>query len=302
MHSVPPRKAQNLHPIAKKPIPYDTLHIEHYGPLPNIILKKRHILGISDAFTKFVKLYPVNTTSSKEVIAMLKKFFEYYSRPRRIITDRATCFTGIEFENFLKENNVEHIRNATASPQANGQIKRINRVLTPMIEKLSEVKNQNNWSQILTQVEYALNNSSSTTTQVAPSVLLFGVRQRGVIVDWLSEYLEDKQTKEQVNLLNVRTSADAAIRLSQLKSLDRHNKIVAPAKVYNEGDFVVIRNIDTTVGKCKKLVPKYKGPYIVHKSLPNDRYVIKDIENCQITQMPYNGIIESARMKKWIQL
>lgn len=145
---------------------------------------------------------------------MLKKFFEYYSRPRRIITDRATCFTGIEFENFLKENNVEHIRNATASPQANGQIKRINRVLTPMIEKLSEVKNQNNWSQILTQVEYALNNSSSTTTQVAPSVLLFGVRQRGVIVDWLSEYLEDKQTKEQVNLLNVRTSADAAIRLS----------------------------------------------------------------------------------------
>lgn len=233
---------------------------------------------------------------------MLKKFFEYYSRPRRIITDRATCFTGIEFENFLKENNVEHIRNATASPQANVQIKRINRVLTPMIEKLSEVKNQNNWSQILTQVEYALNNSSSTTTQVAPSVLLFGVRQRGVIVDWLSEYLEDKQTKEQVNLLNVRTSADAAIRLSQLKSLDRHNKIVAPAKVYNEGDFVVIRNIDTTVGKCKKLVPKYKGLYIVHKSLPNDRYVIKDIENCQITQMPYNGIIESARMKKWIQL
>lgn len=302
MHSVPPRTERSLHPIPKKPIPFDTVHIDHYGPLPNITSKKRHILGMSDAFTKFVKLYAVNTTSAKEVIAMLQKYFDSYSRPRRIVTDRATCFTCSEFTTFMKENNIDHIKVATASPQANGQIERVNRVLTPMIGKLTEVKNQSDWSKILSQVEFALNNSNSSTTKYAPSVLLFGVSQRGKIVDYLSEYLENKHDSVQANLVEIREKAHQAIDISQHKSVERHEKRVAPAKVYSEGDYVVIRHLDTTIGTNKKLLPKYRGPYVVHKALPNDRYVIKDVENCQITQMPYNGIIEAARMKHWVKI
>lgn len=62
----------------------------------------------------------------------------------------------------------------------------------------------------------------------------------------------------------------------------------------------MIRNVDSTPGRNKKFIPKSKGPYIVHKVLPNDRYVIKDIENCQITQLPYDGIIEARHMRKWV--
>lgn len=72
-----------------------------------------------------------------------------------------------------------------------------------------------------------------------------------------------------------------------------------PHIAFSEGDFVVIRNIDTTIGTNKKFVPKYKGPYCVHKVLPNDRYVVRDIENCQSTQLPYDGIIEASRMRSW---
>lgn len=49
------------------------------------------------------------------------------------------------------------------------------------------------------------------------------------------------------------------------------------------------------------MIPKFKGPYIVTKILPNDRYVVKDIENCQITQIPYDGVIKSRNMRKWIK-
>lgn len=302
MHSTPNRTERTLHSIPKKPIPFDTLHIDHYGPLPNIISKKRHILGISDAFTKYVKLYAVNTTSAKEVIAMLTKYFEYYGRPRRMVTDRATCFTCGEFGKFLSENNIEHIKVATASPQANGQIERVNRVLTPMLGKLSEIKNQTDWSRILAQVEYSLNNSISSTTKYAPSILLFGVMQRGTIVDHLSEYLDDKHIQSQANLTDIRDKANESIRVSQAKAEERYANKIPQAKVFSQGDYVVIRHLDTTIGTNKKLLPKYRGLYIVHKVLPNDRYVIRDIENCQITQIPYNGIIESARMKHWVKL
>lgn len=53
-------------------------------------------------------------------------------------------------------------------------------------------------------------------------------------------------------------------------------------------------------GTNKKFVPKFRGPYLIHKTLPNDRYVIRDIENCQITQIPYDGIIEASRIRKYV--
>lgn len=56
-----------------------------------------------------------------------------------------------------------------------------------------------------------------------------------------------------------------------------------PAKKYKVGDYVVILNVDTKVGRNKKFIPKYRGPYVVCKELGHDRYVIRDIENCQLS-------------------
>lgn len=302
MHSEPPRVTRTLHMIPKAAVPFDTLHLDHYGPLPNIISKKKYLLGASDGFTKFTKLYSVNTTSTKEVCICLTKYFESYGRPRRMVVDRASCFTSQEFLDFVAAHNIELIRTATASPQANGQIERVNRVLTPMLGKLSNAKDRSDWSKVLGQVEYALNNSVSRATKFEPSKLLFGVLQRGPIVDELSEYLETKNKREERDLTKIREEADKNIKSEQAKNVEYHNKRVRPAKSFEEGDYVVIRNVDNTIGKNKKLIPKYKGPYVVHKILPNDRYIVKDIENCQITQTPYTGILEAARMKHWIRV
>ena len=73
-----------------------------------------------EAFTKYIKLYAINSTSTKEVRAGHDKYFECYSRPRRIISDRGTCFTSLEFGEYLLENNIEHVKVTTASAQANG--------------------------------------------------------------------------------------------------------------------------------------------------------------------------------------
>jgi len=193
LHSVPKSvHDRTLHSIPKAPIPFDTVHIDHLGPWPCINSKRKHLLVAIDAFTKFVKLYPVNSTSTKEVNSSLLKYCEYYSRPRRIISDRGTCFTSFEFSSFLSERNIEHIKVATAAPQANGQVERINRVLTPMLGKLSEPLNQSDWYKLVNRVEFAINNSVQKSTGKTPSILLFGSNQRGPIVDELSEYLEEK--------------------------------------------------------------------------------------------------------------
>lgn len=53
----------------------------------------------------------------------------------------------------------------------------------------------------------------------------------------------------------------------------------------------MIKNVDPTVEINKKLIPKYKGPYVVKKVLDKDRYLIKDTDGFQVTQLPYEGVV-----------
>lgn len=50
-----------------------------------------------------------------------------------------------------------------------------------------------------------------------------------------------------------------------------------------------MKNVDVTVGVNKKIIPKFRGPSIIHKILPNDGFIVKDIESFQNTQILYEG-------------
>lgn len=139
------------------------------GKTPN---GKKYVFEIIDNFTKFVKFYAVSSTRTKESINKLEDYFSHYSVPVRIVSDRGSCFTSYEFDDFIKK----HVKIATASPKSNGQIERVNRNLTPMLAKLSKLKNK--WHTALTKVEFAMNNSFSRSTKSSASKLLFGEDQR----------------------------------------------------------------------------------------------------------------------------
>lgn len=296
----PHSNAINLHPIPKKPIPFDTIHVDHLGPLPSVGSTKKHLLVVTDAFTKFVRLYPATATNTREVTVALADFFRHFSRPRRCISDRGTCFTSNDFTSFMEQNNIQHIKVASNTPRANGQVERVNRVLGPMLGKLTEPLNHANWTTKLPEVEYALNNSIHSSTGFAPSVLLFGIEQRGKIIDELTEYLDEKLETEPSDMTQLRKKAYENLCKAQEINLEQFGRCHKPAPQFEEGNFVVIKNVDTSVGHNKKLIPKFRGPYVIHKKLPNDRYVIRDIDGVRITQMPYDGILDAAKLKLWV--
>lgn len=276
----------------------NTVQLDHFGPLPAITSKKKHLLVVVDAFTKYVKLYPVNSTSPKEVICSLQKYFEYYSRPVRIISDRGSCFTSNEFNSFVDGCNIDHIKNATCAPQANGQVEKVNRIIKNMLGKLSQHIDNADWTKRLKDVEFAINNAKHSTTGLTLCELLFGVQQRSPVVDYLTEHLQNVNVVVP-DVKSLRDLAEQNIRKSQEYCNKRHEEHSKGAKVYGEGDLLFIHNVDTTIGTNKKLVNKFKGPYTIDKVLPNDRYVVKDIDGCQVSQIPYEGVIEARHIRLW---
>lgn len=288
-----------LHNIPKKDRPFEVIHVDHFGPVDNSRSKK-HIFVVIDACTKFVRLYATKTTIAKEVINAPRDYFRSYSRPKTIISDRGSCFTSNEFVQFLEGETIQHIKIATDSPQANGQVERVNRSLGPMIAKLCDSERNIHWDNVVETVEYALNNSIHRTIKEYPSVMLFGIKQRGQAVDLLSENLiEGKQNPGQQNHEKVRGAAAANEKRLQSYNNNYVNRKRRTANQYNKGDYVMIKNFDSTAGVSRKLIPKFKGPYKVSKVLRNDRYVLEDVEGFQQSRIPYVGVWAVANIRPW---
>jgi len=153
------------------------------------------------------------------------------------------------------------------------------------------------WYKHINKIEHAINNSVHSSTLKRPSMILLRVDQNSPIVDELYEYLDDKLNKDKrIDLKDIRYKANLKIVESQkLNEIIKAAKQKSPLK-YSVGYFVAIRNIDVTPGTCKKFAPN------INRVFDNDRYQVTDIDNCQLTQLPYKGILEAGRLKPWQQI
>lgn len=131
--------------------------------------------------------------------------------------------------------------------------------------------------------------------------MLFGAEQRGEIVDELTEHLHEHYGSDEIDINDIRKNAKKNIEKSQSYNQKYFAEHHIDAKKFKIGDLVVIKNVDNTPGKNKKFINKYRGPYCITNDLGNDRYVVEDVENCQLTQMPYENVIDSSRMKLWME-
>lgn len=126
-----------LHPLEKDSIPLYTYHVDHLGPLETTNKNYNHIFAVIDSFTKFVWLYPVKSTTSKEVISKLELQKAIFGNPMQIISDKGSAFTSHEYQDYCRNEGIKAICITTGLPRANGQIERLNRTIIPVISKLA---------------------------------------------------------------------------------------------------------------------------------------------------------------------
>ncbi|GFS92627.1 transposon Tf2-8 polyprotein [Trichonephila clavipes] len=201
----------------------------------------KHLFTVIDSFSKFVWIYPVKSTSTKDALDKLILQQTIFGNPSKIITDKGSAFTSTKFQKFCQEESIEHIQITTGVPRGNGQIERMHETIIPVLTKLT-IEEPETWFKHVHRLQRIMNSTTTRSTKFTPFEVLMELRN---------------EAKENI------------LRL-QAENKKQYNKHRKPAYNYKPGDTVAIQR--TQFGTGLKLRPKYFGPYEVTKVNKHDRY------------------------------
>lgn len=81
-----------------------------------------------------------------------------------------------------------------------------------MLSKITDDSQGKHWYSVFPEIEFALNNTVNKSTGESPSMLLFGCRQRGKMVDKIADHQYDSKDSNKKNLQIIRNDASEKIR------------------------------------------------------------------------------------------
>jgi len=74
---------------------------------------------VIDAHSKWIEAFPMNMSTTSATLEKLKITFTTHGLPEIVVTDNGSNFVSREFEDFLKQNGIRHIRAAPYYPAPN---------------------------------------------------------------------------------------------------------------------------------------------------------------------------------------
>lgn len=168
--SVKPAKSE-VDAVPLPSSPWYKLAIDIKGPLQGKA-EFRYAICVMDYFSKFPEVKFVSAITSATVIRFLKELFMREGLCAELVTDNGRQFVSKEFESFLAECGIKHIRTSLYCPSSNGMIERFNRSLGDAIEIAK--KEGGDFRERINQFLSMYRSVPHSVTGFSPSLLLHG--------------------------------------------------------------------------------------------------------------------------------
>ena len=156
--------------------PWDRVAIDIKGPMNHLPHQERYAIVVMDLYSKWPEVAFTSSVETNKVIEFLRFVFNREGLPHQILSDNGAQFISNEFQDFLRQNFIEHIRTPLYNPESNAVVERFNRTLAEQIEiALAQ------HSPVKTYIQSFLHNyraTPHTSTLTSPSLLLHGREMR----------------------------------------------------------------------------------------------------------------------------
>lgn len=130
-------------------------------------IKGTMFLVIVDSHSKWLEVFPMNSTTSHALIDVLRSLFARYGLPLQFVSDNGPQFTSEEFKVFLASNDIDHILCPPYHPASNGQAEKYVQTFKQMYNKLGKMATNEKVCKILC----VYRNTPHSVTGVSPSEL-----------------------------------------------------------------------------------------------------------------------------------
>ena len=148
-------------------LPWRTVHIDFYGPLPS----SEYLLVAVDRYSRFPEVEIVHSTRASTVIPKLDKMFSVHGIPDTIISDNGPPFNGDDYARYLKAIGIQAKFSTPYWPQGNATVQRFMRPLGKAL-KTATLEGRP-WKQELNRFLLQYRTTPHCTTGVPPSEQLF---------------------------------------------------------------------------------------------------------------------------------
>ena len=288
----------------------DRLSMDILGPLPVTSRNNKYILVVTDHFTKWVEVFPVQDQSAITCATIvLNEVISRFGCPYDIHTDQGRNFESEIFSELCKLLEIRKTRTSTANPKCNGQTERFNRTLLHMVKSYLRGQ-QTRWDEYLGCLAAAYRATPNESTEMTPNMLMLGKEVRQPV-----EVMYGSSTSEKADVVSYGDYA-SNLRDKMNKAHEQARKHLAKKNLrqkdyydakstlfqYKVGDYVWYLTSSGQLNTTPKLRHAYEGPFLVFKKLSDLNYVIQMSAKTTSRKVvhhdklkPYNG----TRKLKW---
>jgi hypothetical protein len=156
--------------------PFDRICVDTRGPLPeDVTTGNKYILTITDAFSRFVQLYPMRDASAEAAIPGLLSYIGLFGIPSEVVKDNGTQFANQLVTQLLDILQTDNVKIQAYSKEENGIVERANKEVNRHLRAIVfNRKIKTKWSLYLPLVQRIMNASVHSTIGVTPAQIVFG--------------------------------------------------------------------------------------------------------------------------------
>ena len=204
--------------------PWQSVGIDLLGPLPS----KDYVFVVVDYYSRFYEIDIMKDTTSDRIIESLERMFVQHGLPISITSDNGPQFISEKFEEYLRDNGIEHRKVTPLHPAANGEVERQNRSLMKRI-RIAQAENKD-WKKEVRQYMFAYRTTPHSVTGKTPAEMMFQRQLRTKLPEFEEKARLDEEARDR----------DAIEKLKNKQYIDEKRG----AKERNdirEGDEVLVR-------------------------------------------------------------
>ncbi len=254
--------------------PNDRIHADLFGPLRGQDGSNKYILGVTDTFTKILRLATIpNKEAATVAMALWKDWMAIYGIPKVIVTDQGREFTNSLSKAIFSLLKVDHKLTSPYWPVCNQAQEHQNKTLAQYLRSILHAaqKSRVDWELYLPALMLSLNTAVNKATRQAPFRTMFGYSARLPLWEDMSILNDDDYplpTSDRAAFLqwaDARSAARQAAHAADRQYRDSLYQPQPPPTSYRIKQPVWLR-IQPLPGPNRKLATKWEPAVIIDRT------------------------------------